>query len=176
MPNDTPKVWIGCLAAYNGGSLHGKWVDATDVDGIREAGAEVIKTSPADFPEELFIADYDGFPSDVVRAFGEYPDYDTVAKVATALEVHGAPFSAWLSIDYRELASDDLVSQFEESYRGEYESERDFAYQYLSDCGWQGLETIPDAVMSYLDMDMIVRDLFQHGPYSYVDGYVFEDV
>lgn len=172
--NATPQVWIGCLAAYNAGILHGKWVDATDADYIREAGAEVIKTSPADFPEELFIADYDGFPSDVVRELGEYPSYETVAKIATALEEHGEPFAAWLSVDYRELSSDELVSQFEESYRGEWDSEKDYAYNYLDECGWGGIETIPDELVGYLDMDLIVRDLFQHGTLSYVDGYVFE--
>lgn len=177
---DTPQVWIGCLAAYNGGSLHGKWVDATDADGIREAGAEVLKTSPAlklgaGIPEELFIADYNGFPSDVTSALGEYPSYDTVASIATALEEHGAPFAAWLNIDYRDLSEvDEWVSQFEQSYQGEWDDEKAYAYNYLDDCGWGGIYSVPDEIVNYLDMDMIVRDLFQHGSLSYVDGYVFE--
>lgn len=177
----TPQVWIGCLAAYNGGDLHGKWVDAIDADEIAEAGAEVIKTSPADFPEELFIADYDGFPRDVVSALGEYPNYETVAKIATALDEHGPEFAAWLSVDDCNLDDGDLVERFEESYRGEWDSEEAFAEELISDCGWGGCEQVPDGLMPYLDMDMIVRDLFQHGPYSSVAApsfkvYVFEDV
>ena len=25
---DTPRIYVACLAAYNGGTLHGEWIDA----------------------------------------------------------------------------------------------------------------------------------------------------
>ena len=26
---DTPRIYVACLAAYNNGRLHGRWIDAT---------------------------------------------------------------------------------------------------------------------------------------------------
>lgn len=148
----TPQVWVGCLAAYNCGALHGKWVDATDAEVMQETADDVVKTSPAwkmnGHAEETFIADYDGFPASVVRELGEYPDYKTVAKVASAIEEHGEPFKAWLeSLDYGSMADGDLGERFQESYRGEWDSEESYAEDYVSDCGWGGVCPIPDSLI-----------------------------
>ena len=41
-----PKIYVACLAAYNNGILHGRWIDANqDADTIRDeiaADSEVI--------------------------------------------------------------------------------------------------------------------------------------
>jgi hypothetical protein len=92
---DTPRVWIACLAAYNEGHLHGEWVDATDVDEMNEAGARIIKTSPALLPEELAIHDYDGF-GNLPSTLGEYPSFETVARIGALIEEHGDAFIAYL--------------------------------------------------------------------------------
>src|SRR5215472_6844189 len=104
---ETPQVWIGCLAAYNEGHLHGKWVDATDVDEMHEAAKQIIKTSPASFAEEYFVADYNDFPRSVVQSLGEFPNYEAVANVACGIEEHGEAFAAWLeTLDYGEDYAD----------------------------------------------------------------------
>jgi antirestriction protein len=191
---ETPQVWIGCLAAYNGGCLHGKWVDATDADEMEATKDEIIKTSPALLPEEWFIADYDNFPAAIVRELGEHASFETVANVATALEEHGAAFAAWLSVQDSglDLAADDLGEQFEEHYRGEWDSEEAYAMETACELGWSNVPAILyydgygghdkrnrcevfDALAGYLDWKSIARDMFQHGEYTYVDGYVFED-
>lgn len=181
----TPQVWIGCLAAYNAGRLHGKWVDALDTEEMNAAAAEIIRTSPAwqldGHAEEWFIADYDGFPGSVVRELGEYASFETVANVANALCDHEEPFAAWLEIQDSglSLGDSDLGESFMEEYRGEWDSERDFAMEYVSDCGWSGLEPgqLDDSgLANYLDWDTIASELFQHGPYTLERGYVFETV
>jgi antirestriction protein len=42
------KVWAGCLAAYNGGTLHGKWIDLRDKDeqALQRAIDAILRTSP----------------------------------------------------------------------------------------------------------------------------------
>lgn len=42
-----PMVWIGCLAAYNNGELHGDWVDAA-VEGeeLVRSAQEILSRSP----------------------------------------------------------------------------------------------------------------------------------
>lgn len=41
------RIYLTCLASYNAGKLHGKWVDATQgIDHIRDELAEILRTSP----------------------------------------------------------------------------------------------------------------------------------
>lgn len=178
---DTPRVWIADLAAYNNGKLHGRWVDATDADEMYEQAKEIIASSPEPFAEEWAIHDYDNFPSSVVHELGEYPSFETVANVGRALEQHGAAFAAWLNIqDYGAYDADtDLSERFSEEYRGEWDSEEAYAMNYVEEVGWAGIEghvLEQSQIFSYLDWEIIARELFQHGAYSYEQGYVFEDV
>lgn len=47
LEQDVPSIWIGCLAAYNDGRLHGEWVEVTtDPDDLWEAIHRIQKTSP----------------------------------------------------------------------------------------------------------------------------------
>jgi antirestriction protein len=163
---DTPRVWIACLAAYNEGHLHGEWVDATDVDEMNEAGARIIKTSPALLPEELAIHDYDGF-GNLPSTLGEYPSFETVARIGALIEEHGDAFIAYLDAIEVDVNDEDQVSEnaFWEHWRGEWDSEKAYAYDYVENCGWGGVAQVPDELENYLDWDAIVRDLFQHGTY-----------
>jgi antirestriction protein len=191
---DELEVWIGCLAAYNAGRLHGEWVDATDLDELAEAQKRVLRTSPAPFADEPFIADYNAFGSACVSLLGEYPQLDDVVKIATALEEHGDAFRAWVELGVT-TDVDDLVDRFEQVYRGEWESRREFAQQTVDDIGWGNVPAQPlylseypsatsprtvnvfEELASYLDWDAIARELFM-GSYSAVEvdfkTYVFE--
>jgi hypothetical protein len=31
MSNEAPKIYVACLASYNNGILHGKWIDAVQL-------------------------------------------------------------------------------------------------------------------------------------------------
>ena len=31
---DRPRIYVACLAAYNNGCLHGRWIDATTIDQV----------------------------------------------------------------------------------------------------------------------------------------------
>jgi antirestriction protein len=164
----TPRVWIGCLAAYNGGDLHGRWVDAGDVDELERARAEIIKTSPAwrrgEYAEEHAIMDYDGFGT-LGSTLGEWSDLATVAAVALAIEQHGPAFIGY--VDACEPSLDtDVARGFEDAYRGAWDSEQDYAEHDIEECGVPGVGCIPDELFSYLDMEKLTREIFRHGPIS----------
>jgi antirestriction protein len=169
----TPKVWIGCLAAYNAGHLHGEWVDAAvDEDEIWEAQKRVLKTSPVPGAEEHFIADYEGFGPYRV---GEYESLTTVALVARLIEEHGKAFAAWVANDdsvLRDADENDLEEGFHEAYAGTWDSERAFAENATEELGLPGVgvvykpkqgsyghefEPAMDEISSYLDWDAITR-------------------
>ena len=57
------QIYIACLAAYNSGYLHGKWIDvSSDEEEMKTEAQKVIKTSPVPDAEEWAIHDYDDFP------------------------------------------------------------------------------------------------------------------
>lgn len=58
-----PRVWIGCLACYNAGSLVGKWYDAENAGEVTPGDLHGHPSSH----EELWVFDLEGFP----RAAGE---------------------------------------------------------------------------------------------------------
>lgn len=43
---DTPRIYVACLAAYNAGTLHGRWIDVDDVDEVWKGIAGILKDSP----------------------------------------------------------------------------------------------------------------------------------
>lgn len=49
------RIYVACLASYNNGKLHGKWIDVGDVDDVWAGINEVLKTSP--YPN-VTIAEY----------------------------------------------------------------------------------------------------------------------
>jgi antirestriction protein len=190
MTTTTPRVWIGCLAAYNEGHLHGEWVDATDVDVMNEVLEHVLKTSPAHHAEEWFIADHEGFGD----AIGEYTPFERVAALGALIEEHGEAFRAYLTWldDADSIESDELEDNFYADYRGEWDSEKDFIYQQVDDLGaFQVCEgptysmtciTVPDdhVLVQYFDWDGYTEEQFRHGPYTSVktsdyNVFVFEE-
>ncbi|MBX9790018.1 MAG: antirestriction protein ArdA [Pirellulales bacterium] len=57
-----PMIYVACLAAYNAGMLHGKWIPAAqDADSLREEVNAILKESPVPLAEEWAIHDYEGF-------------------------------------------------------------------------------------------------------------------
>lgn len=200
MTTTTPRVWIACLASYNAGRLIGEWVDATDADEMREATeritVEAIKaaTEAGEFPvyfgvpEEFAIHDYDGF-GDLSSTLGEYPSWETVARIGALIEQYGDTFTAFVEAcepDIDTVTEDEFLS----AYRGDYDSEEDFAREHVSETGWAGVpagdfelggypprKVNPiEELESYLDWEKIAQELFDHGPYTLHGDHVFEQM
>ena len=159
-----PKIYVACLAAYNAGTLHGSWIDAAqDADAIHEEITAMLKASPEPCAEEWAIHDFEGFGD--IR-LTEYESIETVAKLAALLEEHDGAFAAWYSDESRD-ASDDLAEMFEDAYRGEWDSEEDYAASYLDDTGFfhEIPKGIRETVEMYFDYEKWSRDLFMGGDY-----------
>lgn len=153
---ETPRIYVACLAAYNSGRLHGAWIDATDADTMREAIAEMLKTSPEPGAEEYAIHDYDGFCG---IQLSEYEDLDTVAALANAIEEHGEAFAAWAanSADNRENPEN-----FSDEFRGEYDDLAAYVEETWAASGWkeEGEWWHPSR---YIDWERMARDLERSG-------------
>ncbi|CCK04535.1 Antirestriction protein ArdA [Cronobacter sakazakii 701] len=82
-------------------------------------------------------------------------------------EGRDAAFIAWA-----EYTGECDYNDFDDAYRGEAESEEDFAQQHVEDCGL--LSEVPDTLRSYFDYEAYARDLFSGG-YVFHDGHVFSN-
>lgn len=124
-----PAVYVACLAAYNNGTLHGRWVDlgiASTAEEIQACIAHVLATSPEPGAEEYAIHDHQGLPECLQ---GEWPDWEQVeAYLEARYSLHETERSAHLiacNINHRVLDE----QEFSESFCGFWERPEDFAQE-----------------------------------------------
>jgi len=160
----TMRIYVGTYAKYNDGNLFGKWLNLenyTDRDEFYEACAE-LHVDEED-PEFMF-QDWEGIPSDMIS------------------ESHVSP-ECWTLLDAYEKYDEDAVNaychcfgewnenDFNERYRGEYDSWEDFAEQLVDELGY--LDEIPEHLRYYFDYEKYARDLRLGGDVCEHDGYYF---
>jgi antirestriction protein len=155
--DNTPKIYVACLSAYNSGHLHGLWIDATqEPEDIEDDIKWMLSWSPFsddEACEEWAIHDYENW---MEIKIDEYEDISKLAKLATILEEHGKAFAIY----YNYYGNDVTVEEFEEYYLGLYESKEDFVYQQWDECGQlQELEKL--GISSYyINWEGIANDWF----------------
>jgi antirestriction protein len=77
------RIYVACLASYNAGILHGRWIDASsDPDAMQGEIDAMLKASREPGAEEWAVHDYDGVPS----GLGEYPGLDKIAAFVALCE------------------------------------------------------------------------------------------
>lgn len=166
---DAPALWVGCLAAYNAGKLHGEWMQASsDTAEMFAAIAEILKASPEPHAEEWDIMDTDNMPAEAGRTLESAAAYvaalDALSR-ADAAEI----VAAW--IDWR--GTDDLnAAHIEAAYLGQFGSVQEYAEGYADDCGM--LDGLPEHLRPYFNFAAFARDLEINGDvYHGKDGHTF---
>lgn len=157
-------IWLGCLAAYNAGELHGEWVDAAQSpEQLEDAAKAILARSPEPDAEEHFIADHDGFMGVKVH---EYDDLANVSRLANALQEHGPALAEYVR------ASDDqeeALDTFAESFQGEYMDTEQYGDSLARDLGLERLEDLvakeAPGIAPYFtfDVEQFVRDMQTNG-------------
>ena len=151
---DTPKIYVACLAAYNGGRLHGAWIDAAqDLENIQAEINTMLKSSPEPNAEEFAIHDYEGFEGVCIE---EYESLDTVHGLALFIEEHGELGAKVL--EHHDRDRDAAKQQLEDGYSGQWTSVAD----YVQDLTEQTTE-IPEHLAYYIDYDRMARDMELNG-------------
>lgn len=160
---DTPRVYVACLAAYNNGKLHGRWIDADQgADHIRAEIAEMLKASPEADAEEWAIHDFENFGG---LRLSEGEDIGQLAELAELIAEHGDVFAKL--VDH--VGGLEHARQLmQEEYAGAHDSLEDFAYEFLEDTGQ--LESLPENLRPYFDCERFGRDLELGGDLFTIDG------
>lgn len=130
----SPRIYVADLAAYNAGHLHGRWIDLDEtttrdelqeqVDAILNEGTRRYCRETLSVHEEYAIHDYEGFGP--IRV-GEYDSIDTILSHIERMGDDPAKFFA-----YVDAMGSHYADQYDpETVEGPYESEDDYAYQWL---------------------------------------------
>ena len=83
----TIRIYMACLAAYNNGILHGRWIDATQgVEHIQQELNAMLKDSPMPNAEEHALHDYEGF-ADITLS--EWASIDSIVETAEFIAEYG---------------------------------------------------------------------------------------
>lgn len=149
-----PLVWVGCLACYNNGHLVGEWTAAADAADLTP---EDIHRHPTSH-EELWCFDLMGFPSGTgeMSPSSAAPWGELFEEVG---ETQWPALLAWVESGCYVADVDGLpcVSDFEDSYQGEWDSFDDYAAQLAEDIGLT--DGWPEEAQRYFDWDSWTRDL-----------------
>ncbi len=153
---ERPRIYVACLAAYNSGCLHGRWIEATTPNEIWEQVRAMLAASPEPDVEEWAIHDYEGFEG---ANLSEYASFETVCELADFIEEHGELGGKL----YRHFGDDlQQVRAAFEDYAGEYRSAADFAESLHE--GELGERTeIPQSLQYYIDWQALARDMALNG-------------
>lgn len=146
---DRPRVWVGSLADYNNGHLHGEWLDAAVPDHELLASVQaMLAKSREPVAEEHAIFDYDNFGTYQV---GEYDDLAHVARVARGITEHGPAFAAWAQLHDGDPG---MLDDFVDSFLGEYDSTEAWAHEFLDAFGLdERLSDLPATLRGYVQID-----------------------
>lgn len=150
---ETPRIYAACLAAYNNGRLHGRWIDATqEPDDIQAEISEMLAASPITDAEEWAIHDYEGFEGARLEGYSGIEKAHALALFIVERGELGAKLLEHVGgdLEQAEAAFDD--------YAGEHESLADFAREITEET-----TDIPPTLVNYIDYDAIARDIELNG-------------
>ena len=171
------RLYVGTYAKYNAGTLKGAWLNLYDYNdkeefynACRELHAdekdpEFMFQDAENIPESLYSESYvNEFIWEIlsrideisnVEAFFEFCDY-----------MYPSPFETGANID-------DFISDFDDAYQGEFDSEEDFAEYIVNEC--YNIEKTMGSLANYFDYESFARDLFLTD-YHMIGNYVFRRI
>ena len=158
--DDTPKIYVADLEAYNNGRLSGVWLDLTDysdADELMDAINDFLKTTGG---EEYAVHDYENLPRSMYSEYMGVRDFEEIYEMLDLAKENDLPLDVVM----------EMVSQFDtmavREHVGTFDSEQDFAEQLVDDLG--GIQNFNDFEY-YLEISDTDRRLLSQ---EMADGYV----
>ena len=147
------RIFVADLAAYNAGTLHGVWINATDdPEEIKQHVNAMLAASPEPDAEEYAIHDYEGF--DTYR-LSEYEGLETAHEIACFIEEY-SDFGSELLSHFGDV--DEALRAAGEDYCGCYRSLADYAQELTEET-----TDIPANLTYYIDYESMGRDMALNG-------------
>ena len=158
------KAYVSTFAKFINGHLNGAWLDLKDYSDKDDFLEACLKLHEDEEDPELMFADSVGIPDDFIGEFHISPEcwdlleaYDEYGEEQVLAYCHC--FGEWNKQD------------FQDKYRGEYDSFADLAEQLLDEIG--DLDQIPEHLRGYFDYEAYGRDLCLGGDFVEHNGQYF---
>lgn len=135
--DDSPKIYVADLAAYNEGKLIGEWLDLDDyTSGSEVMGAihDLLKKWSADQGterEEYAIHDIENIPKSLYSEGMAESSFDKIYAIKEAADSAGLPFE--VIVQWMEDTGHDDASDAADAYQGKYDDMEDYAYRMVED-------------------------------------------
>lgn len=161
-------VYVGTYGKYNKGSLYGAWLYIADYPTKADFLAAARKLHKDEREPEYMFQDWQNIPAGMIN---ESWISDELFDVVQQLEqMDPEQIEAFYSFaDLYDLSGQDAAKQielFNDSYEGDFNNERDFAYYMIDNYGY------PENMESYFDYDSYATTLLMDG-FDYYDGHIF---
>ena len=143
------RVYVGTYAKYNGGSIKGAWLDLEDLGSADAFEAACHKLHADEDDPEFMFQDFEGFPREF---YGESCLDERLWDWINADEREREVWMAYID----NVLPEAHLSDAEDAFMGEGESETDWAQQWADDTGM--LAEVPENLRHYFDWDAWVRD------------------
>lgn len=162
--NTAARIYVGTYAKYNSGSIAGQWLDLSDYSDRDEFYAACAALHSDESDPEFMFQDWEGIPAEMV---GESSIEPELWEVLEAYDEYGQEaVTAYISLFNEWDASD-----FQDRYRGQWDSWEDMAQELLDETG--ELDSIPEHLRSYFDLEAYARDMELNGDFAEENGYFF---
>jgi len=167
------SVYVGTYRKYNEGSLFGKWLNLSDYSDIEEFYIACRELHSDEEDPEFMFQDYENIPEGLIdESWLSKNTFEVLQALEDMDDDQLEAFLIWCSDGHHSLSEEDidqLISNFEDDYVGQYDSEEDFARELIDE-----ITDLTDFVKQYFDYEAFARDLFCCD-YWYQDGYVFRN-
>ena len=172
--NYLPSVWIGCLAAYNQGILHGDWVVVGDgMNVIEDQIQRILAESPVEDSEEWFLGDTDNLPY-----MGEFPSLEKMDDVGEFIKMNSDIYPPAVLLKVLEFTAIDLelANELIEECMGIYPNFREFSDSIADEIVFSELPNCyrnNSVLTQYFDYESFANDLAHDYHVIDVPGGVF---
>jgi antirestriction protein len=164
--DESPKIYVADLEAYNNGRLSGVWLDLmdyNDADELMSAIQDFLKTTGG---EEYAIHDVENIPSKLYSEYMGQRDFEELYEMIDLAKDNDLPLEVVIQVvsEYGTSAVDEFM--------GKYDSADDFAQELVDDTG---IESFIDFERYLIVSDTDRRLLAQEMADNYVDDIRDED-
>jgi antirestriction protein len=143
-----PKIYVACLASYNSGILHSRWINADQSEDTNMVEIErMLAKSPIPGADKWGIHGC----SDLGINVSENESIEKISSLAAFIKEHGDAGAAILEF-YPDL---DDATRAMDKYHGIYSSEVDFATELMKKC-----YEISNHIIHYIDYQAFAHDIF----------------
>jgi antirestriction protein len=163
-----PALYVGTYAKYNAGSITGKWLKLSDYGDAEEFIAACKELHKDESDPELMFQDFECFPEEL---YGESMSTDEIAKIYEYVDIDEDDremLKAYIDCVGGEF-SEDTLSEAQDAYQGQYNSDEDFAQSLAEDVGC--IDQNVNWPYTCIDWEQAAREVMMD--YRESDGYYF---